>query len=368
MIRTLVVLASAMVSGVGAAGTASDDRWTGVADRLLQTSPESYPFNWGEGVQMIGLMKAFERTHNAAYADYVARWAAIYASRSDEDLLGLKDRRPGYCGRWSPGTALLFLYQARHNPEHLRMARLILDFIWVGAERSPEGALGHWQGSHQLWVDTIYMACPLEAAFGTMERKPEYIDDAARQLIAHSHPLQDQATGLFYHMWDWKTRERSAGLWGRGNGWVIMSIADTMEAMDSRHPRYVELRTMAIAMAKGLVKMQDGDGMWRTVIDDPSTYPETSATSMAVYGLLKLVRLKVLPASYLKPAQRAWLTVNEKYVKDGLVTGVSAGTSPQAKSGYGKIKAGSETWGTGAYLLAGSEVDRMKNSRTWKAE
>ena len=360
LIRTAVVLASLMVSCAGAVVAAATENWTAVAGRLIQNPPESYPFNWGEGVQMIGLMKAFERTRNTAYADYVARWADIYSPRSAEDLLGMKDRRPGYCGRWSPGTALLFLYQARHNPEHLRMARLILDFIWAGAERSPEGALGHWQGSHQLWVDTIYMACPLEAAFGTMEKKPEYIDDAARQLIAHSHPLQDQATGLFYHMWDWKTRERSAGLWGRGNGWVIMSLADTMEAMDSRHPRYVELRTLALAMAKGLVKTQDQDGMWHTVMDDPSTYPETSATCMVAYGLLKLVRLKVLPVWYFKPAQRAWLAVNEKYVHDGLVTGVSAGTAPQEKSGYGQIKVGSETWGTGAYLLAGSETDRLK--------
>ena len=157
------------------------------------------------------------------------------------------------------------LYQARHNPEYLRMARLIQDFIWAGAERNPEGALGHWQGSHQLWVDTIYMACPLEAAFGTMEKKPEYIDDAARQLIVPSHTLQDRATGLFFHMWDWKTRERSTGLWGRGNGWVIMSLADTMEAMDALHPRYAELKTMAGAIAKGLAKTQDADGMWHTV-------------------------------------------------------------------------------------------------------
>ena len=51
---------------------------------------------------MIGLMKTFERTQNAAYADYVARWAAIYSPKSGDELLGLKDRRPGYCGRWSP--------------------------------------------------------------------------------------------------------------------------------------------------------------------------------------------------------------------------------------------------------------------------
>jgi unsaturated rhamnogalacturonyl hydrolase len=334
--------------------------WTAVADRLIETRPESYPFDWGEGVQMIGLMKAFERTQTAAYADFVASWAAFHAKKSSEELLGLSGRRPGYCGHWSPGTALLMLYQAHQNPEHLRMARMILDFIWAGAERSPEGGLGHWQGSHQLWVDTLYMACPLLAGFGKLDHQPDYIDDAARQLIVHAHPLQDPATGLFYHMWDWKTREHSTGLWGRGNGWVLMSLADTMEAMDRKNPRYGELGKIASDLSNGLLKAQDQDGMWHTIMDDPSAYPESSATSMAVYGLLKLVRLGALPQSFREPAVRAWAAVNERYVKDGMVTGVSAGTSPQARDDYGKIKVGSETWGTGAYLLAASEMDRQK--------
>jgi len=50
-------------------------------------------------------------------------------------------------------------------------------------------------------------------------------------------------------------------------------------------------------------------------------------------GLLKLVRLKVLPESYKKIALRSWAAVNARYVKDGVVTGVSAGTDPQPLDG-----------------------------------
>ena len=48
---------------------------------------------------------------------------------------------------------------------------------------------------------------------------------------------------------------------------------------------------------------------------------ECSASSMNIYGLLKLVRLKVLPESYKKIALRSWAAVNARYVKDGVVTG-----------------------------------------------
>ncbi len=68
-------------------------------------------------------------------------------------------------------------------------------------------------------------------------------------------------------------------------------------------------------------------------LNNPTTYAECSASSMNIYGLLKLVRLKVLPESYKKIALRSWAAVNARYVKDGVVTGVSAGTDPQPLDG-----------------------------------
>jgi unsaturated rhamnogalacturonyl hydrolase len=98
--------------------------------------------------------------------------------------------------------------------------------------------------------------------------------------------------------------------------------------------------------------------MWHTILDDPASYPESSATSMFCYGLLKLARLGVLPDSVRPMAERAWLVLNEKYVRDGVVTGVSAGTIPKDRNFYVKVPLGSQTWGTGAYLMAGSEIFR----------
>ncbi len=46
-------------------------------------------------------------------------------------------------------------------------------------------------------------------------------------------------------------------------------------------------------------------------------------------------------------------------MSNGLITGVSAGTGPQGGDHYRARPLGSETWGTGAYLMAGSEIDRL---------
>jgi unsaturated rhamnogalacturonyl hydrolase len=325
--------------------------WTSVADHLIQTPAESYPFDWGEGVQMMGLMRAARTARDARYFDYVEKWARIYELKDIQTLLNIGPSAPnkarsGYCGHWAPGSAVLYLYQDRRKPEHLKMARQVADFIRTGAERSPEGGLGHWQGSHQMWVDTLYMACPLLSGLGQMENKPEYIEDAARQIVIHARHLQDEKTGR-----------------GRGDGWVLMSLADTMEAMKRRDPDFKELESIARKLVRGLESTQDGDGLWHTILNDPASYPESSATAMFVYGTLKLARLGVLPKTYDAMALKAWRAIGERYVKDGVVTGVSAGTGPKGIDNYRTTPVGQQTWGTGAYLLAASEIARRADDR-----
>ena len=339
-----------------------------VPDHLIGTPPESYPFNWGEGVQMLGLMKLAAVQRDPRYMDYVERWAGIYEQKDPRALLNLGQQaavpgRPGYCGHWVSGAAVLDLYRERRKPQHLKLARDIVEFIRTGAERSPEGGLSHWQGSHQLWVDTLYMACPLLARMGHMERQTFLIEDAARQIIVHSRHLQDPRTGLFYHMWDWQTESHSEGFWGRGNGWVLMSLADTMEVMKKSDPKFKELEQIARNLLRGLSANQDAGGMWHTVLDDPRSYAETSATAMFSYGLLKLARMRVLPSSSRARGFAAWKAINDRYVRDGVVLGVSARTGPQGIKAYLSAPAGSETWGTGAYLLAASEIARDQHSR-----
>ena len=109
----------------------------------------------------------------------------------------------------------------------------------------------------------------------------------------------------------------------------------------------------------GLAATQDSSGLWHTVLDDPASYVECSVSSMVVYGVLKLARLGILPRSQTRMALKAWHAINQRFVKGGLVSGVSAGTVPKGREYYSKLPAGTKTWGTGAYLLAGSEVDQL---------
>jgi rhamnogalacturonyl hydrolase YesR len=160
-------------------------------------------------------------------------------------------------------------------------------------------------------------------------------------------------------MWDWEKNTKSPDFWARGNGWVLMSIADTMEFLDRQHPSWKALKQIAEKLMRGVTATPDRDGLWRTVLDDLDAYQESSASAMFVYGSLKLVRLGALPKSNIKVAKKAWVAINKSYVIDGAVTGVSSGTSPLGGGHYRERARGTQTWGTGAYLMAGSEIDRL---------
>lgn len=346
-------------------------KWISVADRLVAGQAESWAFDWGEGVQMSGLMRVHERTGDDRYADFVARWAGLHVPEGTEVLLGnspdskrgqasVRGTTRGYCGHWVSGTALALLHEARRRPEYLKTATEIAGYIRAGAQRGPEGELGHFIGNYQIWVDTLNMSCPLLSRLSAVENRPAWLEDAANQLLVAARHMQDEKTRLFYHMWDWQHDRRSPVQWGRGNGWVMMSVADTFEFLPKGHRLYAPLKRVAEDHARGLLAAQSPDGLWHTIINDPSSYPECSATAMIAYGLLKLARLGVLPSKYRDAALRAWVEVNRRWVEDGVVAGVSGGTAPSGPEHYLGRPQGTYPWGTGAYLLAGSEADRVR--------
>ena len=113
--------------------------WTSVADHLIETPVASYPFNWGEGVQMMGLMKAARATHDARYLDYVEQWARINEAKDIQALLNIGPSAPNKSRRrilrpLESGSAILYLYQDRQKPEHLKLVHDVVDFIRTDAE------------------------------------------------------------------------------------------------------------------------------------------------------------------------------------------------------------------------------------------
>ncbi|MDE3253798.1 MAG: glycoside hydrolase family 88 protein [Bacteroidota bacterium] len=113
-------------------------------------------------------------------------------------------------------------------------------------------------------------------------------------------------------------------------------------------------------MAERLRSLQQADGLWRTSLLDPDAFPggEGSGTGFDCYALAWGINQKILNKQTFLPAvEKAWAGLNTLIHDDGKIGWV------QPIGGDPRRNFNSDSWesyGAGAFLLAGSEVSKLK--------
>ncbi len=179
----------------------------------------------------------------------------------------------------------------------------------------------------ELWDDTLYMVALFLAAYGQASGRRELVEEAERQFLIHTHFLADRATGLWFHGWTFAGRNNFADArWARGNAWITAGIVDLFELAELSPSVKGYLTEVLQDQIAALLPLQTESGMWRTLLDEESSYEETSATAGFAYGLLKAARLGLGPAEWRQAGVRALDAVMGAIDDRGVVQGVSYGT------------------------------------------
>jgi rhamnogalacturonyl hydrolase YesR len=109
-----------------------------------------------------------------------------------------------------------------------------------------------------------------------------------------------------------------------------------------------------------IASIQQADGLWRTSLLDPDSYPggEVSGSSFFCYALAWGINHGLLDkATFLPTVKKAWIGLNDCVFEDGRLGWVQPiGDNPMKNFS----KDSWEVYGTGAFLLAGSEVIKLK--------
>ena len=107
-----------------------------------------------------------------------------------------------------------------------------------------------------------------------------------------------------------------------------MVIPDFLELLDlpATDPLRRHLIEVLDAQVEALDRLQDETGLWHTLLDDPASYLEASATAGIAYGILKGVRKGYLDARYAATAEKAVKVVIANISDDGELQQVSFGT------------------------------------------
>ncbi|MBP1849724.1 glycoside hydrolase family 88/105 protein [Rhizobium halophytocola] len=291
----------------------------------LDGTPGDYiSFNsweWPQGVGLYGLVQLWRETGDASLKALLENW---YAERISAGLPELN------INTTAPMLALSLLWRETRDPRWVPVMNDWADRV-LAMPRTAEGGLPHIVSDkvndQELWDDTLVMVGLFLASFGQASGRRELVDEACHQFLLHTRYLADPKSGLWYHGWTFDGRHNFArALWGRGNAWITLGILDLFELADIPAAVRTFLRGVLEAQIDTLLKLQAPSGAWHTLLDDPSSYEEISATAGFGYGLLKAARLGVGPAGCRAAGLRALNVVLANIDDSGTVDNVSYGT------------------------------------------
>ncbi len=106
------------------------------------------------------------------------------------------------------------------------------------------------------------------------------VTDALAQYGWHEELLQDPQTDLYFHAWDDKSKSHLSGQrWARANAWAAYTMASALKLIDYMYPEFMAIDGSLRDQLAALVRLQTGKGLWHTVLDDPESYEEVSASA-----------------------------------------------------------------------------------------
>lgn len=232
------------------------------------------------------------------------------------------------------GTVPFELYIQTKNSKYLQLAKSYADKQWSLPEGSHASADAlryynrgfSWQT--RMWVDDMFMIIAVQTQAYRATGDEKYINRAAKEMVLYLDSLQ-KPNGLFYHAPD------VPFFWGRGNGWFAAGMSELLTSLPEKNSDRPRIMRGYKSMMASLLHYQADDGMWRQLIDDSSSWKETSSTGMFTFAFITGVKQGWLDAKIYGPAaKKAWLSLITYIKPDGDITEVCEGTNKKNDRQY----------------------------------
>jgi unsaturated rhamnogalacturonyl hydrolase len=251
------------------------------------------------------------------------------------------------------GQTYLDLYFRYHDPKMMTPIRQREDAV-MALPDSPEKPL--W-----WWCDALFMAPPVFTKLSRASGDRKYLDFMDHQWWITSDLLYSPSNHLFFRDKSFLDKHEANGksiFWSRGNGWVFAGLARVLAEMPQDYPSRAKYVAQFKEMAEELAALQGADGLWRPGLLDAGAYqlPENSGSAFFTFGFAYGINSGILErAKYQPVVQKAWKGLLSHIYEDGRLGCIQpVGAAPGDYSA-----ASSYVFGTGAFLLAGSEVYRL---------
>ena len=312
---------------------------------------------------------------NRAEADFDQDWtyAALYAGfMAVPDEAGGEHfreamQRMGKKFNWEPGPRLAHADDQAIGQTYLDLYQRIPDPAMLATIRGRMDAVMQLPDDKDKplwwWCDALFMAPPVLAKLYTITGDRKYLDFMDREWWITSNLLYDPKTHLFFRDASFLGKHEANGsglFWSRGNGWVMAALVRVLAEMPGDYPSRPKYITQFQQMAAEIASIQGSDGLWRPGLLNPAAYPlpENSGSAFYVYALAYGVNHGLLErAQYLPVIEKAWAGLVSHIYEDGRIGCIQ----PIGAAPGDYTATASYVFGTGAFLMAGSEVDRLSH-------
>lgn len=312
----------------------------------LNRTRNAFNDDWTFAALYTGFMAAGETLHDPKYVQAMLDMGRKLHWQLGPDLT--------HADHQAVGQTYLELYLKYHDPAMLLPTQTRFDRT-MQLPDNPAKPL--W-----WWCDALFMAPPVYARLYAATGKTAYLDYMDREWWITSKLLYDPAESLYYRdarYFDKREKNGQKVFWSRGNGWVLAGLARVLQYMPSNYPTRQKYIDQFRQMAERLKQLQGKDGLWRPGLLDPDGYPlpEISGSGFITYGMAWGINQKILDRKEFGPVVAdSWRGMLSHVYQDGRL-----GCIQPVAAAPGQFKpTSSYVYGVGAFLLTGSELEKMK--------
>lgn len=328
---------------------------------------------WADSIGLEGIQEAGNLNNDISYHTYVYGLMKGWIPKID------KRNKFDYC---FAGVALLNCYErfrdpallaaAIHQAEHLAGFRrtdigAFMRYEDAEIELPPELPPDHpdfhltnekmktvKSGGPCLFVDTIHFDGPFYSKLYSVTGDDRWKNLALQNILPSVELLFDREKSLFHHFWIERQKQPNGVLWGRGNGWAMLGMLHTMKYLPEDDPGFEQLMEIFQLQSEALSSLQDSSGDWRTVLDDPEAYLETSIAAFVVDGFSYAIGKGWLPVSYKEVVHSAAHALFGHVQDNGKLSGVSYETFPSTRAEHYRTMPRDAVvpWGQGPLIMA----------------
>ena len=323
-----------------------------------------HPTDWTNGAYYTGVARAHRTTKNMMYMAALKNQAVKNNWNTFKRLYHADDVAISYS----------YLYVAanekRRNFADLEPTKKFLDAHLYELNRWKDGKSKDIKGETILWwwCDALFMAPPVINLYAKLTDQPKYLEAMHKYYMETYNRLYDQDENLFARdlRYVWQGNENDSKepngkkiFWSRGNGWVIGGLALLLEDLPKDYEHRDFYVNLYKEMAAKLLEIQPEDGLWRTSLLSPESYNhgEVSGSGFHTFAIAWGINNGLIDKKYTSAVKKAWKALAACQHDDGRVgwvQNIGAFPEPASIDSY-------QNFGTGAFLMAGSEILKLIN-------